>query len=641
MELYKIIATSTYLLEPYTLDHIPENFKGALVDQEFNFIPPMGYTPKFSLETMKIIKDDKVVIDEIFHSYFSEAVVDIDIYILNLLGTDYEFVYSYSIDFESYETFDEYSEFALKTKDDPDGYIEKQKTMTDFALNISSTLPNDLFLVNYVSLAVIEQQLVSSPINGNCYVLKYKENNDSKLYNSDSALFQDVVTDGVTIEKASAYLTGVHYYESTIRVGMTGSLSFTNFGGFPISINMYANDLQHLVLNIANITPQPSGTTTRLFNIEPIRMYEENYPFDTNFFIAIQMTGNSTMTNVVNLLNFDITVETNDKIVSDRNFKSRGVLSILDEMFNSKITYSAADESYLSNLHVTSYMEIQKKTGSVSLKPKDFLSDLCNATGFIFNIKSNGWAELASMGDYFDNLLIPASSIIASNVKDYSEKLAISTLYSGVNVGVEPEDYDIYPYSLDWNKTLTFRQKFRGVSEIFDLTVSKTRLDVAGMLEARFLVSSQKTSNNKSYFLFDSRFLNRAADELSTPPLYNDKYIYDAFTPRDILTNNKRVLSFMFDSYFLKTLILSSDGGTPDNLIIDSVPQMNNLIIRESPTLYPIEVNFTCTIGNVDFSENILEIEHLGETIHVFVTKATTTDTDSEQKITGLKVKLT
>jgi hypothetical protein len=37
---------------------LPENFEGVKIGQSFSFINPIGYTPKFSIDTMRIIEDD-------------------------------------------------------------------------------------------------------------------------------------------------------------------------------------------------------------------------------------------------------------------------------------------------------------------------------------------------------------------------------------------------------------------------------------------------------------------------------------------------------------------------------------------------------------------------------------------------------
>ena len=68
---------------------------------------------------------------------------------------------------------------------------------------------------------------------------------------------------------------------------------------------------------------------------------------------------------------------------------------------------------------------------------------------------------------------------------------------------------------------------------------------------------------------------------------------------------------------------------------------MSNYTLNETPRLLPVAVNFTCAIDLIDYSENILKINHKGEDMYVFVTNAKTTDDINEQQITGLKIQLT
>ena len=113
MELYKIIATINGN-DPFEMAYLPENFEGVKLAQSFSFIYPMGYDVKASVETMRIIKSDKSAIDAEFFTTGLETSSLLQIKKLNAAGTDYVHEAYFEIDFESYEVFDVYSEFALK-----------------------------------------------------------------------------------------------------------------------------------------------------------------------------------------------------------------------------------------------------------------------------------------------------------------------------------------------------------------------------------------------------------------------------------------------------------------------------------------------------------------------------------------------
>jgi hypothetical protein len=116
--------------------------------------------------------------------------------------------------------------------------------------------------------------------------------------------------------------------------------------------------------------------------------------------------------------------------------------------------------------------------------------------------------------------------------------------------------------------------------------------------------------------------------------------LYDFLTPRNILTNWNKFLSFCFQNFGKNTLILSSNGGNVDNLSINGDAQMDDYAIYEVPRLLPIEYNFTALIDDVDFSEKILKINDNETDVYLFVINSETTDNLSEQKITALKIDL-
>ena len=146
---------------------------------------------------------------------------------------------------------------------------------------------------------------------------------------------------------------------------------------------------------------------------------------------------------------------------------------------------------------------------------------------------------------------------------------------------------------LDWNKVLTFNQSGRNASENLDLTLSKLRADFSGILDAYFKRSQQKKSAGKDNFLFNPFFHVVWIDD--------EVYYYDEFNPRYILNNWIKFLSFCFQNFGMNTLIISSNGGTVDNLDISGVNQMDNIAINSTPRLLPIEYNLTALITDIDF----------------------------------------
>ena len=153
MELYKIIATLNNTSETYEFVYLPENFEGVEIEQKFSFVYPIGFTPKTSIDTMRICLSDKLTIDDVFDTYGLFASVDLEIQKLNVNGISYDHLADFAIDFESYQKMSDYSEFALKSISVADIYESKKNTEIEFPLfGQYSYIPNTLKYINYVSL---------------------------------------------------------------------------------------------------------------------------------------------------------------------------------------------------------------------------------------------------------------------------------------------------------------------------------------------------------------------------------------------------------------------------------------------------------------------------------------------------------
>jgi hypothetical protein len=276
-------------------------------------------------------------------------------------------------------------------------------------------------------------------------------------------------------------------------------------------------------------------------------------------------------------------------------------------------------------------MQLLAKTSYANYKPSDLLRDLCLATGSIINFKNDGTVVIDTISNYFNSLLKTSNAIEVTYFKDLTIKYHKELNFSGVSVGCQKNDYDVYTYPIDWNKTLTFNQQGRNATEVLKLTPDKIRFDFSGMLNYLYKSSQQSDDTSEDNFIFrvDFEMVTGAPDGI---------YLYDHFTPRDILQNWIKFLSFCFQNFGLDTLKISSNGGTTDNLNINGINQMDDIKIAETPRVLPIEYDFTCLIDNIDYTEKILKINNNGDIVYLFVIDAETTDKLSEQKIKGLKI---
>jgi len=108
MELYKIMAANyNGDFDFYELEFIPENFEGVNVKQVFNWSTPMGYTPTFSINTMRIIDADKAWTDSFFDQYGKQTIIHLEIFKLNEEANDYDSISTFAINFDTYQKMDD------------------------------------------------------------------------------------------------------------------------------------------------------------------------------------------------------------------------------------------------------------------------------------------------------------------------------------------------------------------------------------------------------------------------------------------------------------------------------------------------------------------------------------------------------
>ena len=153
-------------------------------------------------------------------------------------------------------------------------------------------------------------------------------------------------------------------------------------------------------------------------------------------------TANIDFTGYGDDLFVDIKMETHTKVVYDDIFTINYIETeaVLNSFFNSNLTI----ENSLKYLGVTSAQHLLKLDSFAIVKPKEFLSDFCIATGSMLNFKTSGSAEIKTITAYFNALLNTANAIAISDFKELSIKYCNQLNLSSVSVG--SKEYDIYSY---------------------------------------------------------------------------------------------------------------------------------------------------------------------------------------------------
>lgn len=618
MELYQIIATVNNTSTTFQLAYLPENFEGVKISHAFSFVNPMGYNPKFSVDTMRIILSDKAAIDTVFNTYGLQSDVTLLIKKLNTTGIGYSNLATFAIDFESYEIQPEFSEFALKSVSAMDYYNEIKNSEKVFELPFRSNvnnrrayLPTTQNFINYISLKSTGFALGASNTKA---VFKWEQNNEPKVYNLDAA-----ITD---TNKLNFYVIGSDIAKP-VTVGIRAAIRLTAAGIFG-TLNVGVERLIGVVV-------------VEAYNVDSISVNNSTYYLEKEYLITIPaplavgsllrfavQIDSSTITDVTSTVFLDSKRDTNISIIGERQYIWFDRVSYLvKSFFNGNV--SGDDLSYFNFTSANCIKGINREAVG---KPSEIMRDLSIALGLILNFKLDGSASVQYFENYFSSLLNVWNAIAISDFQDLSIKYFNELNYKGVEAGQESNGYELYTYSQDWNKKLTFVQAGRKASEMLDLSLTKLRTDFSGILDYYYRRSQQDLKNEKDLFVYN--FNSRTAS--------TGEAIYDIITPRDILTSWNLFLSFCFQNFGLNTLTISSNGGTEDNLTIGGVAQMDNLTLNETPRLLPIQYDFTCLLDSVDFSEKILKINDNGTDVYLFVINAETTDNLSEQKISGLKI---
>jgi hypothetical protein len=413
--------------------------------------------------------------------------------------------------------------------------------------------------------------------------------------------FNLTTTNGITVD--------VNVLLKVIENGNSSTL-YTFYEGNGLTSGNYSVPFFHNKLELASQTLVDNSQLFLLIELDPSEN-DKDYQFTP--------TGNLFM---------DITIPTTVKVVDNTTLAHVPINTILNSMFNNMLTINNNLFEYYG---LTSTMHLLNRASYANYKPSDLLRDLCIATGSIINFKNDGTVVMETISTYFNNLLQIGNAIEVTYFKDLTIKYHKELNFSGVAVGCSKNDYDVYTYTIDWNKTLTFNQQGRNATEVLKLTPEKIRFDFSGMLNYLYKSSQQSDDTSDDNFIFRVDF-----PKVAGAPA--DINLYDHFTPRDILQNWIKYLAFCFQNFGLDTLKISSNGGTDDNLNINGINQMDDFKLMEMPRLLPIEYDLTCLIDSIDYTEKILKINNNGDIVYLFIIDAETTDKLSEQKIKGLKI---
>ena len=624
MELYKISGYCSNDNTTHVFAHEPENFQGVVMAQKFNWQNPIGYSSTASLETIKALLEDRTWIVNLFDTYGLQTDITLTISKLNSTATAYvDNAITFKIDFESYSKNSTDAEFPLKAVSCIDEYDKLKNTARNFTGVSMLSLPTTQKYINYLSLKKDEgivsgdpETLGDFPVQINQGFLTMSQNGTSKVYNDDTALFND---------PKNVY--EFNRVDGTVDIVLKGSGSLLigfNWSGssMDIAVKLYRTTYDNPIFTLATKTVNIGAFTTIEIDAEKTKLTGVSYEDGDFLFVGIESTAsNCTFTSITGGFSLDMWVST-EKTANEFSKKVPYLTAeaILNVIFNNQITI----ENGLKGLGVTSSLSIANKLDYISLIPKDFITDFCLATGSMINFKPDGTVELSKIGTFFPALLQKANAISIDNFKNLKITYDTSLNFASVSVGMEKKDNEVFTYFDDWNKPLTFNQSGRVASENLNLILTKYRVDYSGILNC---VSKTGQDSANDIYIFDPTFTSRTASAGT---------IYDYCTPRDILENWRKFLEICFYNYNLDTLELSANGGDDYNLQIAGVNQFDDFVFSgTNPRITPIKAELTGILNAQDYSEKLITINDGTTDLYIFVTEVKTGDNLSEQKITG------
>jgi hypothetical protein len=618
MDMYRFVAICENDSTSKQLTYTPENFEGVKINREFSFVPPYGFTPKFAVDTMRVIKDDAAffIAKNVEFGYFLKLKLQVSK--LNADGMTYSHFLNLVVNSDTIKKTKDYTEFSVDVVNAANDYFNTKSTIKNIPLNTYKDVEGDYPKMNNVNLNSISQPDLILDWS----VIRFKESKwGSVIYDDDLSL-----SDGDGENSAIIYK------------------SLTEGGSY---INVIADGL----VTVSVYTPvyaEPQGEVT--FEISGVytdtKAVEENnqtitFEIKKDIFITLAKNAEIRANVIVRYLaqgawaqmsqsKIDITIKKKTAI----KYSKRPLNSIaLNEVYANllgNINYIDAP----ADAFITSDKEVVTNTGYLSVVPKDFIRETSTMLGLVFNFGSTE-TKIEKVNTYFDR--IEANNrIIIENYKD----LVISnfeTVYNSCTIGVEKNvtenivHYEPYQTKLSYKRFNYNDEYVDSIGENMELVCTKLSADVEKIINRinDAATGNGQTSNDNFYFV-----PNRIGD------------YPDYLTPAEMADNHKAILALFFatgelddleDATFLAAYdddgVSSSTSAIYYNLVGD--PDFFN-----NKRLRPIVYEFTALIGEADFSEHMAQIvDFNGETVDLFVYSSETTDKLSEIKCKALVFK--
>ena len=615
--MYRFVAVCENDSTSKQLTYTPENFEGVKISQEFSFVPPYGFTPKFAVDTMRVIKDDAAffIAKNVAFGYF----LKMKLYVskLNADGMTYSPLMTLVVNSETLSQTKDYIEFSVDVSY-ATNYFNDKKGKKIITLNQEKTPIVDYYRMNKVNLSL--ERLHITPIADS--IQPFFATGTNMIYDGDTSLLPVLTFEGKNviyncIDAGQAYF----YLNLNVQVKVVNG----NGGGDPdidLSLSIYDENgvlKSHVYREIIPIT-QDEQIVSFVGSHNHIQQLDEG-DFVLMYFGQSDIPNTVTFEVLSQDVNISIKKQTNQQIVVNP-IKCISLNDIFANLFGD-VTSLISDQ----NAYITSDYFLVNKKDELSIIPESFLREASIGFGCCFNFNSED-VKVEYINDYFERLYAN-DRIVLDTYKDLTIKNN-EQIYSSLMFGCEKFDGDDSIYLFPFQKKLTFSQpKENGDS--LELVTQKLSFD-AEKIVSRILQSevSETNNTNDNYYCVPLRS-GQSNENIN---------ISDYATPREMLMFSEPLVYLYFGNYTNKTLQISDYDGIDKPLIYDGVDEHSDIVLVNKRHLHPIVYEFTALLGEADFSEHFAEmVDFNGETVDLFVYSSETTDKLGEIKCKALVFK--
>ena len=613
MDRYRIVAICENDSTSRQLVYLPENFEGVKITREFSFAPPYGFTPKMAVKTMRLILSDKVWLNsknDLFGYFLRLKLVVSE---LNADGRTYTHLMNLIVNNETIKKDKDFVEFSVDVVNSATDYLNSRATIRNIEMPFYLKPVGDYFKMNNVNL---NSKSSEYSLSGTYYVPFEKSEKLNVIFDEDLSLYEDISTENDTI---------IYRCETIGTIDIMANIAFTFLVATPQN-EVPRGTISAQIVRGADVVWQQNKNVT---------WFQQSLYFDHSLKIQIPFTTaeNIRLRFVVSGLaprayayfdrqNADFTIKKKTRF----KYPTRYLRCMeLKDVFTNLFGLNNYVDTDLLGTYITSDREIITSSGTLSVKPQEFVRETSTSFGLVFNFSENE-TKIENVNTYFDRL-DTADRIVIDTHKDLSIK-NYETVYNSVTLGVEKNETENSVWLTPFQTKISFK---RNLSGVYTTDVNGENMElVCNKLSA----DSEKISNR----IYETTIGNgqNSNDNYYLMPLRTGTYP-DCLRPEDFGRNSLAILRLFF--YQINTNIklkaFDNDGiikEVTEELILK--PNINN------KCLVPIVYEFTALLGQADFSEHFAQLTDFdGNTVDLFVYSSETTDQLGEIKCKGLVFK--